>query len=279
MTNHPELYDYCDRWQLARPEPLAQTATSHVYTVQHNNTTTAVLKILTEIGHEERVGAVALGYYDGHGAVQLLNHDDGAQLLEYVPGSDLVGFALRGDDTYATKIIARVLRKLHSNPPSTPPDGLVHLQRWWRELFRKADIDREQGNRSIYVRAAAIAQHLLDTERDKVVLHGDIHHENIRFHPQRGWLAIDPKGLYGERTYDTANTLCNPRFEVLSEIFTPQRLLTNATILSDSLDINLQRLLQFMFVYTCLSASWSLNGGGDVRPALFLARMVELHLE
>jgi streptomycin 6-kinase len=26
----------------------------------------------------------------------------------------------------------------------------------------------------------------------------------------RGWLAIDPKGLYGERGFDYANIFCNP---------------------------------------------------------------------
>ena len=37
------------------------------------------------------------------------------------------------------------------------------------------------------------------TQRDVVVLHGDMHHENVLKFSSRGWPAIDPKGLVGER--------------------------------------------------------------------------------
>ena len=55
------------------------------------------------------------------------------------------------------------------------------------------------GAESIYVRGARVAQHLLAHPQEECVLHGDIQHHNIRLHPVRGWLAYDPKGLYGER--------------------------------------------------------------------------------
>ena len=69
-------------------------------------------------------------------------------------------------------------------------------------------------------------------QRDVRVLHGDIHHHNIR-QSSRGWLAFDPKGLVGERTYDCANTLCNPVMPEL--VHNETRLLTNAAILADTL--------------------------------------------
>ena len=42
------------------------------------------------------------------------------------------------------------------------------------------------------------------------MLHGDIHHENILDFGPRGWLAIDPKRLHGERGFDFANILRDP---------------------------------------------------------------------
>jgi streptomycin 6-kinase len=51
---------------------------------------------------------------------------------------------------------------------------------------------------------------LLATQRDVVALHGDMHHENVLRFGSRGWLAIDPKGLTGERGFDYANIFCNP---------------------------------------------------------------------
>ena len=42
-----------------------------------------------------------------------------------------------------------------------------------------------------------------------MLLHGDLHHENI-MHGPRGWLAIDPKGVLGDPGFDAANMFYNP---------------------------------------------------------------------
>ena len=44
------------------------------------------------------------------------------------------------------------------------------------------------------------------------VLHGDVHHGNALDFNGR-WRAIDPKGLFGARTFDHANIFCNPDTE------------------------------------------------------------------
>lgn len=275
MTSN-ELDHYLAAWNLSDPQPLAQTVTSHIYTV-NSGQDRAVLKLLLPYGLEdESRGAIALDYWNGHGAVRLLNRSADAQLLEYADGDDLVPLVRRGQDEEATAIIADVLKQLHAAPPSFP-EGLLPLRRWFRSLFNRANADRQAGERSVYVRAADLAEELLASPRDVVVLHGDIHHENIRFHAGRGWLAFDPKGLIGERTYDTANTLCNP-FAVKEVVHVEARLLKNAAILADKLDIELSRLLSFLFVYSALSACWSIEEGDDPDYMLRIAAIVEPHL-
>ena len=143
-----------------------------------------------------------------------------------------------------------------------PDDGLVPLDRWFGALFAKAAADRQAGIGSIYVRGAALAERLLADQRDVRVLHGDIHHYNIRQSP-RGWLAFDPKGLVGERTYDCANTLCNPGMPDL--VHNETRLLTNAAILADLLGLDPWRVLAFTYAYACLNASrWLPLGRDDI---------------
>jgi len=153
------------------------------------------------------------------------------------------------------------------------------LDRWFRELFKKAAADRQAGIESIYVRGARLAESLLADPRDVRVLHGDIHHRNIR-QSSRGWLAFDPKGVVGERTYDCANTLCNP-FPMTEIIHNENRLLTNAAILADALAIDLPRVLAFTYAYACLSASWSLSIGeeSEVQWALGVAQIIEPHID
>jgi streptomycin 6-kinase len=57
-------------------------------------------------------------------------------------------------------------------------------------------------------------------------------------------------------------------------------LLNDATILADALKIDLQRVLEFTFAYSCLSASWSLAIGDDdaAQWALTIGAILEPHL-
>jgi streptomycin 6-kinase len=278
LTMPEKLNHYLKTWDLANPQLLAETATSHVYTVTSNGAT-AVLKLLTPIGSEERSGAVALRLFDGRGAVRLLRADDQAHLLEYAEGGDLVPLVQSGQDEKATEIIAGVLNQLHAAPLQSPPDGVIPLRRWFRSLFQRAERDTQKGPDSIYIQAARLAEALLSDQAEQVVLHGDIHHENIRYSAARGWLALDPKGLFGERTYDAANTLCNP-LDMPEIVENEPRLLKNASILSQKLGIELPRILAFTFAYACLSASWFLEDGNleGTCHDLKIAEIIEPHL-
>jgi streptomycin 6-kinase len=252
------LEHYLNLWNLSDPQPLAQTVTSHVYTVTHEGER-VVLKLLSDVGDEERVGAIALRHWNGHGAVQLIHSDDSAHLMEYADGESLDGWVKRGEDAASIEVIAGVLNQLHS-VQTPPPEGLYPLERWFRDLFAKADEDEHADSNSVFQRGARVARALLADPHEVRVLHGDIHHENVR-QSGRGWLAFDPKGLVGERTYDTANTLCNLiyRGTETDAARNEARILQSASILSARLGIERVRILTYMFAYCCLSAAWSLR--------------------
>jgi streptomycin 6-kinase len=277
MNHNTTLDSYLATWDLSNPQLLTETGTSQIYTVTHG-AETAILKLLAPSETEEQRGALALRSFDGRGAVRLFRHDRGAQLMEYATGDELVTLVERGEDQGATRIIAEVISKLHSVPQDAPRDGLVLLDHWFAALFDKATEDSQAGIESIYVRAAALTGRLLASQREVRVLHGDIHHSNIRQSP-RGWLAFDPKGLVGERTYDCANTLCNPVMPEL--VHNETRLLTNAAILADALALDLSRVLAFTYAYACLNASWWVRLGGDdiVQWMLKVATIIEPHIE
>lgn len=263
------LNHYLTQWNLREPRTLAQTPTSHVYRVM-DGATPVVLKILTPLGtKDEAAGAVALRYFGGRGAVRLLNADGGAHLLEYAAGDEVVTLVEQGEDDRATEIIAAVLAQLHSVTGEEPPAELWPLRRWYRGLFHFAE---KPDAPPIFKRAAAIAEALLSEPHDVRVLHGDIHHTNIRA-SERGWLAFDPKGLVGERAFDACNALCNPIS--MPELVTDEKCLhRQAAILSENLGLDHERLLMFGFTYACLSASWSLAVGEDASLALWVAEVL-----
>lgn len=276
MSDNQQLKHYLAAWQLSNPRLLTQTVTSHIYTVTVE-AETVILKVLSPSETTEQVGALALRYFDGHGAVRLLRCDDGAQLLEYASGDELITLVERGEDENATRIIAQVIKQIHSVPQETARDGLFVLEGWFGELFHKAAADRRAGIDSIYLRSARLAERLLADQREVRVLHGDIHHRNIR-QSARGWLAFDPKGVVGERTYDCANTLCNP--PITEIVHNETRLLNHAAILADTLAIDLPRVLAFTYTYACLNASWCLRLGmqDEVQWSLKVAMLVEPHV-
>lgn len=278
---HKKLIDYLTEWALANPQLLAQTMTSQIYTVVHEGET-AVLKLLASAEVDEQRGALALRYFDGHGAVRLLRSDEGAQLMEYAPGPALVTLVEEGKDEEATRILAGVIKQLHSVPQHAPTDGMVRLEHWFAALFAKAEADKQAGIESIYRRAAAMAARLLADPQDVRVLHGDIHHYNIK-QSARGWLAFDPKGLVGERTYDCANALCNPVMPEL--VHNEGRLLKNANLLAEALALDLERVLAFTYAYACLNASWwtqmsdKAGAAEIVRWHLKVAEIIEPHVK
>lgn len=210
---------------------------------------------------EERRGAALLAWYGGDGAVRVLEREAEALLMERAVGTLTLGeMARNGQDDTATRILCEVAEKLHEPREDDPPESLVPLPLWFRELAVAAN--RHGGP---YALAASIAEELLQEPQDIVVLHGDIHHGNVLHDEARGWLAIDPKGLIGERGYDHANMLCNPDVETATA---SGRLVRQLDVICEAAGLDQERQLMWTVAYCGLSASWTLSDGNDPWRAL-----------
>lgn len=249
--------DYLSRWNLTPDGEPIITRNSRLLPVR-SGTVPAMLKIAVEA--EEKWGAALMLWWDSEGAVRVLAHEGDALLLERASGEvSLVEMSKNGRDDEASRIICTVAAKLHM-PRSAPPPALVPLSRWFRELNPAAS---KYG--AVMVQAATAATELLAAPRDVVVLHGDIHHGNILNAGQRGWLAIDPKGLVGERGFDFANLFCNPDLETAAA---PERLIRQAHLIAEAAALERTRLLKWVLAYAGLSAAWTLSD--DEKPTLAL---------
>ena len=262
------LEPYISEWGISELEHLSSTRTSDVYKVRVSERP-AVLKVLSETGKEDESNAPsALVWFDGEGAVRLLRADAGAMLLEYADGDTLTEMVRSGQDDEATRIIAAVLNRLHKDAPGEPPSGLTPL----RNRFSALLDSEELGDHEILRSGAAVADRLLSDNRPAHVLHGDMHHENVRYQRERGWLALDPKGLTGERVYDAVNALCNPH-GLPAIVQRRDRLLRQAGIMAKSLNVDRDRLLAYAFAHACLSAVWFIEDGQDPRDAFAIAEV------
>jgi streptomycin 6-kinase len=218
------------------------------------------LMLKINIHPEERDGANLLVWWRGIGAVRVLEHDGQAIVMDRAADPrKLVDLSLAGHDDDALRILVRAASILHQSRDQPLPPTLIPMETRFRSLWASA---REIGG--FYAETAAVARALIDNPQDETVLHGDIQHYNVLDFGERGWLAIDPKGLIGERAYDFANIFCNPLDEVA---LSPGRVAHRATVLSDLTGIDRNRLLQWVVAYCGLSASWHLEDGTDpIRP-------------
>ncbi|MBT9473498.1 MAG: 3'-kinase [Phenylobacterium sp.] len=219
---------------------------------------------------EEREGAAVMEWWAGQGAAQVLARQDEALLLERAMGPrSLIDMARTGQDETATTIICDAVAGLHAPRGAAPPSSLAPLDIWFRELEPMAT--KHGGVLADALKAAGI---LLATPQDVVVLHGDVHHGNI-LDFDRGWLAIDPKGLLGERGYDYANPFCNPDTEVAAA---PGRLQRHVQIVSQQARIEPTRLLMWILAYAGLSAAWILGDGDPPLWDFTIARIAAAEL-
>ena len=268
MINAPRSEDYLARWNLIPDGEPVTTRSSDLLPVLHHGAP-AFLKVATE--PEERWGAALMSWWNGEGAARVLAHDGAALLLERATGKrSLNEMARNGSDDEASRIICAVAAKLHA-PRSLPPPELIPLTDWFRELEPAAE--RLGG---VLPQAWEASRELLAKPRDVVVLHGDIHHGNILDFGARGWLAIDPKRLVGERGFDFANIFCNPDLETAAA---PGRLRRQAAVVADAANLDRQRLLQWILAYAGLSAAWSLETQNESPElALMVARLAAAEL-
>jgi streptomycin 6-kinase len=212
----PRLVSECvSEWKLTLGPPFEPAHISYVARAELPDGTPAVLKVNfpePESEHE----ADALAHWQGDGAVLLLAHDPERRALlveRCEPGTQLWTVE---DEVEANRIAAEVLRHLWRPPP--PDHSFRSLAgeatRWAEELprdWRGLDRPFEQ---ELVDEAVAACRELGFEQGEPVVLHQDFHGGNLLQSAKRGWLAIDPKPLVGEREFDAASLLRDRRWEL-----------------------------------------------------------------
>lgn len=145
---------------------------------------------------------LALRAWAGDGAVRLVAAlpSDGLLLLERLETEDLT--EVWADEACA--VVGGLLRRLHvPAPPRLPRMGeylTPHLERMQR---------RPAVPRRVVTRTLGLARELLGGEVPELLLHTDVHYENVLRAPAGGWTAIDPKPAAGHPGFDLWPVLRN----------------------------------------------------------------------
>jgi len=190
----PELVtDCCKEWGLRLGEPYVPGVPGYAVRAELPDGTAAVLKLFWPHREAEQE-ADALERWDGDGAVRLLARDDErhAMLLERCePGTFLSGQA------NAIDVLIELLPRLWKSAQGFRP--VAEEAEWW--------IDHDLAVvRAARLKDAALhyLRELVPTQGEQVLVHQDLHGENVLAAEREPWLVIDPKPLAAERELSVA---------------------------------------------------------------------------
>jgi streptomycin 6-kinase len=97
-----------------------------------------------------------------------------------------------------------------------------------------------------------------------------------------GWLAIDPKGLLGDRGFDYANIFCNPDeadADPMPVATLPDLFAARVALVAELADLERSRLLLWILAWDVLSAVWTIEDGGTYGDGLDIATMAATELD
>ena len=175
-------------WQLRLGDAYPPGAAGHAVRAELPDVTPAVLKVSNP--HRESLQeADALERWGGDGAIRLLARDDArsALLLERCePGTPLSG------SPDALDVLIGLLPRLWKSPDgfhSVADEAAV-----WR-----SEIERDVRDERLRDAALGYLRDLVPTQGEQVLVHQDLHGDNVLAAQREPWLAIDPKPLAAER--------------------------------------------------------------------------------
>ena len=148
------------------------------------------------------------------------------------------------------------MKKLHT--VNIPKDHTFpHIKDWLAALDNDWSIPHD-----FLQKAKKLRDELLQTSKLDVLLHGDLHHDNI-LQDADGWLVIDPKGVIGEPAYEVAAFIRNPMLELLNHYDAPNIIDNRVTRFAELFELPSQRILDWCFVQAVLAWVWALEDGCD----------------
>ncbi|WP_307207364.1 aminoglycoside phosphotransferase family protein [Paenibacillus harenae] len=255
------ITDFASRFDFNPEAPFPNLSYNFVLRAKCGDGKPAVFKssfMKEELSREVSV----LRAFEGRGAINVLDADEeqGVALLEGAdPGMPLSKIE---DDARATDIFCEVFRHLHvSAPPSSQyPSMKQHfaaIERY-RERFDYANTAAPLPE-SWVENAEECLAYLITTTSENLLLHGDLHHENILRQGEEQWVVIDPKGMIGDIHFDTIQYMLN--YENRGGDC-EQVLRSRIAIMADRLGLDPRRIAMWGVARGVLEACWTIEDGG-----------------
>lgn len=247
------------RWNLSQLVPVDNMTYNYVVKAITNDNRRVILKIGCDdksIEHER----LALEHFEGNGSIKLIDDDKEYHALllqQAVPGITLKSFYPAQAD-FVIDRYAETMKKLHAKPlPES--HHFAHIRDW---LTAIDSVDSRLIPENLLKKAIRLKKELLGYPGQQIVLHGDLHHDNI-LNDGNDWLAIDPKGIIGEPEFEAAAFDFIHNAETTNALDVQKLFGERAARLAQKSNLSLQRIKNWVFVRLILAAAWSIEDKSD----------------
>jgi len=260
LTRLPTIIKkYEEMWSIKvlAPFPLSYNYVAPAVTTDNQ---AVVLKIGFPNNKEFAYEAGALAFFNGEGAVKVIKEDleNNVLLLEQLKPGQLL------HDIEFEKQVAlflEVAEKLHKPLPSQIEKSFPTLLEWakdfavYREMFSLTSGPIPQ---KLFEKAEEIFTQYPKYAKQQFLLHGDLHNKNI-LSSQRGWLAIDPKGIIGEKEFEAGIFLRNPIEDLPKNSDHKKYIRDSVAQCAEVMHVDRKRILDWAFATAVNGLVWFLE--------------------
>lgn len=194
------------------------------------------------------------------GVPRIYWHDDEhhAFLMECLePGNSLKTLVKVGQDDSATRLLCHTIRDLQSHQQNK--SDFPHLS----ELAGSLSLLKNHLDDGILSKAESLFHELTTGRVKDVVLHGDLHHDNV-LSSGAMWKVIDPHGYVGDPAFEAGAMIYNPCDYFPKERSLSQIVERRLKIIVEELPFDPKRIKAWSYCRTVLSIAWTFEDHGTL---------------
>jgi len=261
LEDLPQIIEhYEEKWKI-KVFPPFHLSYNYVAPAHASNGKHGVLKISFPDNHEFIMELEALNFYNGDGSIRILQEDreNEAILLEKAePGVRLREIT---NEKKQISLASQVLKKLHKPISLNYSFKFPALTDWAKAFDRHKKTFVSKSDpipQWMFEKANEIFTQYIKENKEQVLLHGDLHSDNILF-SERGWLSIDPKGVIGERAFELGAYLRNPYYDFPKGSDYKKLEINRISQFSEELGLDKERIRNWAFACAVISLIWFLE--------------------
>lgn len=253
------IQTYAGKWKLSSFHLIKSSSIKHVFSCISESLGNVVLIIANPSSREFTTELSTLREYNGRRFCKVFEYDieNGVILEECIkPGN-----TLREEISLDKRLLlfSEIYKDLHI----TPSDAEIYpTYTGWvnriTEYMSKRDDCKE-----LYLhmkRARDICILVSSKYSQKLLLHGDLHHDNILLGNEGEYRIIDPKGVIGDPVFDIARFILNEfSSEINMESF--EKIIYIISKFEEKLNIPSSVLRQCLYVETAMAMCWCVEDG------------------